>query len=224
MKSRLLGVLCACLFIFVATSTNANLVSRLGGQAVYDTDFDITWIADANLAASNTFGTAGINVSGAMNWTKVNTWIGNLNAANYLGFNDWSLPVTPQPDATCSSQTGGVPPQDVGSGCTGSDMGHLFNVEGVSAATPGLFSNVQSVVYWSGTEFAPDPNRRVELQLLQRPPGRQQQAQQRLRVGCSPGRCQRCASTRSSVVVRQWFVGSARFGKTQALTLDHLVI
>ncbi len=36
-------------------------------------------------------------------------------------------------------------------------MGHLFNVEGVTSAMPGLFTNVVASFYWSGTEFAPDP-------------------------------------------------------------------
>ena len=34
-------------------------------------------------------------------------------------------------------------------------MGHLANVDGVTQAAPGLFSNVQNF-YWSGTELAPD--------------------------------------------------------------------
>ena len=33
-------------------------------------------------------------------------------------------------------------------------MGHLFNVDGISASSPDLFTNVQSNYYWSGTEFA----------------------------------------------------------------------
>lgn len=36
-----------------------------------------------------------------------------------------------------------------------------------------LFSNVQSADYWSGTEFAPAPSRRVELRRRQRLPGPQ---------------------------------------------------
>ena len=35
-------------------------------------------------------------------------------------------------------------------------MGHLFNIEGITVAAPGPFSNLQGAdVYWSGTEFAP---------------------------------------------------------------------
>jgi hypothetical protein len=80
-----------------SVSANAALISRLGGQAVYDTDFNITWIADANLAASNTFGVAGINASGGMSWSTANSWIAAMNAdggTGYLGFNDWRLPTT----------------------------------------------------------------------------------------------------------------------------------
>jgi len=34
-------------------------------------------------------------------------------------------------------------------------MGCLYNKENVTAATPGLFSNVQSDGYWSSTVYAP---------------------------------------------------------------------
>ena len=93
-----------------------------------------------------------------MSWFTANDWIAGMNTATYLGFSDWRLPTTTQPDATCSVQNiGGVAGQGGGSGCTGSEMGHLSNVEGVPFAAPGLFDNVQAAFYWSGTEFAPDP-------------------------------------------------------------------
>ena len=37
-------------------------------------------------------------------------------------------------------------------------MGHLSNVEGISAASPGPFNNVIASGYWSGTDYAPDTN------------------------------------------------------------------
>ena len=85
-------------------------------------------MANANLAASNTFGVACINANGSMNWNTANDWIAAMNADGgngYLGINNWGLPITTQPDATCNTQSGG---QGVGTGCTGSEMGHLFNV------------------------------------------------------------------------------------------------
>ncbi|MDP2784861.1 MAG: DUF1566 domain-containing protein [Sulfurimicrobium sp.] len=142
-----------------ATGANANLMPALGGQVVNDTDLNITWLANANLAASNTFGVGGINPDGMMIWGTAQSWIGAMNASNggagYLGYSDWRLPTS----ETCW----GYP-------CTGSEMGHLFYTElggvpgaGSSILTSSdpdlaLFQNVQSFNYWSGTEYAPYPN------------------------------------------------------------------
>ena len=175
--------------LFMSLSANAALITRLGGQAVYDTDLDITWIADANLATGNTFGLAtgvslgthpsdssGVNGTinadnGIMNWPGALFWIDAMNAANYLGFNDWRLPTTPQPDASCDSQFDGGSGdlRSGGTNCTGSEMGHLFHTElggvaGSSILTSGdpdlaLFTTIQTLgAYWSRTEFAPDPS------------------------------------------------------------------
>jgi hypothetical protein len=172
-KSRLLGALCAAVFSFITLPAQAALVSVLGGAAVYDTDRNISWISNANLALTNQFGltlsasendpTANtVGSTGKMTWDNAVAWIAGMNSANYLGFNNWSLPDTPQPDASCGSQLdpggGGFPLQGYGLGCTGSDMGHLYNVEGVTAVSPGLFSNVQSNYYWSSTQFAISTN------------------------------------------------------------------
>ncbi len=43
-------------------------------------------------------------------------------------------------------------------GCSDNEMGFLFWEEGITGASPGVFSNVQSILYWSGTEYAPDPS------------------------------------------------------------------
>ena len=149
MKNLLTGIL-LCLSLSVL-SANAALISRLGGQAVYDTDFNITWLADANLAASNAFGVPsmssyGISPYGFMNWGAAQNWIGAMNAAKYLGFNNWRLP---SPD-TC-----------VGFNCSGSEMGHLFynelggvmnqNISTIHNDAFALFQNLQSLGYfWSG--------------------------------------------------------------------------
>lgn len=152
----------AALSLLLASSAQAALVSRLGGQAVYDTDFDITWLADANLAASNTFGVSGITDGGQMSWTTANEWIAAMNTANYLGYSDWRLPATLQPDPSCRTQSGG---DSFGYNCTGSEMGHLFYDElGGVASYPismthndnhDLFSIVQPAPYWSGTSYVP---------------------------------------------------------------------
>ncbi|TXT26350.1 MAG: hypothetical protein FD134_594 [Gallionellaceae bacterium] len=143
--------------LFSAASANAALTLTLGGQGVYDTDLNITWLRDANLAVSNTFGVGGINpagtpgifapidIGGTMKWNTAQSWLAAMNANNYLGFSDWRLPTT----------SGGCN----GFNCTGSEMGHLFyNELGgtagssiLSSSDPdlALFQNVQPYIYWS---------------------------------------------------------------------------
>jgi hypothetical protein len=123
-------------------------------QAYFDTVLNITWVADANLSM-----TSGYSPTGMMTWSAAQTWIGSLNTANYLGVSDWRLPITPQPDASCSMQFNpgsGFPLQGSGTNCTGSEMGYLYNVEGISFATPGPFTHLNSY-YWSVTQYAPNP-------------------------------------------------------------------
>jgi len=155
------------LWLGLVATANAALISRLSGAAVYDTDLDITWLANANLAQTNTFSVSGINAgTGAMSWTTAQSWIDAMNVANYLGFNDWRRPVTLNPDLSCSQANA------TGSGCTGSEMGHLFYVElggtagrNITTSTDpdlALFSNIRAV-YASGTEFTPSPTNAWEF-------------------------------------------------------------
>lgn len=123
--------------LLLCLDAQAALLSRLGGAAVYDTDLDITWIADANLAASNSFGldydvelgtfdmgtiivggneatlsgTSIIHADGTMNWGGALEWVSAMNAANYLGVSDWRLP--------------NISSECYGHLCSDSEMGHL---------------------------------------------------------------------------------------------------
>ena len=149
------GVVSLALLTSVAVGpAGAALIDRgafadgFGGTVnlIYDTDLDITWLGDANFAQ-----TSGFDGNGKMDWTTATGWAGGLTVG---GYTDWRLPTTTQPDASCSFQSGG---NGYGLGCTGSEMGHLYNVEGITAAAPGLlFDNVGGGIngYWSGTEFA----------------------------------------------------------------------
>ena len=147
-KTLVFGLGLACVS---ANTAQASLVDR-GGGMIYDTDFNITWLADANYAM-----TSGYDADGLMTWSGAMTWAGNLS---YGGYTDWRLPTTLQPDATCS---GGVGSISTGTNCTGSEMGHLFYTElggvaGQSITTThntnyGLFTNFQTdLAYWSATE------------------------------------------------------------------------
>lgn len=87
------------LSLFVSLATQAALFGRnLDGnsvtfEAVYDDVLNITWLADANLAASNTFGVLDASAGGFMAWSTAESFIGAMNAENggagYLGVNTW---------------------------------------------------------------------------------------------------------------------------------------
>jgi len=131
------------------STANAALVGRLaateGGadyQAYYDTEADLTWLANAGATGRLSPGNAAL-------------WATRLNVDGVTG---WRLPDTLQPDASCDRKSSDG--DDFGYNCTGSEMGNLYyNVLGGSAlislatshnANYDLFSNIQSGFYWSG--------------------------------------------------------------------------
>ncbi|MBI4937303.1 MAG: DUF1566 domain-containing protein [Nitrosomonadales bacterium] len=145
--------------LFSANGAHAALTLTLGGNGVYDSDLNITWLANANLAASNTFGASNIEVGGRMSWNAAQSWIGAMNAANYLGYNDWRLPNAWDPATYCNGY-------NYGYNCNTSELGHLFyhELSGtagssiLSSSDPdlALFQNVQSFIYWSDVGYAPN--------------------------------------------------------------------
>ena len=134
----------AVLALSVSTGAQASLWARTGGM-VYDDVNKITWAADANLAQ-----TSGYDADGKMTWSEAVAWADQLTLG---GFTDWSLPTT-VPAVTGYNQKG-------------SQMGDLFynQLGGVSSSSIttthngnyNLFTNVQSSVYWSGSEYATNP-------------------------------------------------------------------
>ncbi len=110
----------------------------------------------------------------ALTWDAAVLWADTLV---YGGYNDWRLPTLNPSDTTCSKNFdpgGSFGLQYLGTGCTGGELSHLFVTDlGNQAFTSvldqvgdtaeqianlALFSNVQSFVYWSGTEYAPSPS------------------------------------------------------------------
>ena len=154
-KSSRLYFLGTCFFIFhIFAPAHAALISGWGGQVVYDTDLDITWLADANAGAGSAFeSSAG---SGLMTWANAKAWASTLVVG---GFTNWRLPVSPAVDPTCADQSGVQ--GSAGYNCTGGEFGHLYydelgaTVSGLwTTADPdklALFSNVQGNFYWTGS-------------------------------------------------------------------------
>ena len=119
---------------------------------IYDTDLNITWLSNANLAATNTFGVGGINADGRMIWTTAESWVTAMDTASYLGFTNWRLPTALNTDGTgpclgynCGSELGYLFYQELG-GVTDQSLITTHNANFL------LFSNIQGNTYWSGTK------------------------------------------------------------------------
>jgi hypothetical protein len=127
-KSCLIGVVCAALLSFITVSANAALIDR-GGGLIYDTDLNITWLADANYAMTSGYiGTIStVYNDGRMTQQQAVDWAAQLS---FGGFDEWRLPSTPVFDPTCSLQSSasGID-YSYGYGCTGGEMSHLYHVE-----------------------------------------------------------------------------------------------
>jgi hypothetical protein len=128
------------------TGAHAALVDR-GSGLIYDDARNITWLSPNELSA---YSTAPISPG----WAAANDW---ANGVVYAGFDDWRLPATVYPDATCE-----VAASAIGANCTGSELGHLFyEVFGGTALQPlpasanlALLPVNSLAPYWSSTPSA----------------------------------------------------------------------
>jgi hypothetical protein len=144
-----------------------TLVPSADGTTVYDATKNVTWLADADLPASNQFGIplcpggrsqVCINSSGSMRYDAAVAWIAAMNAGAYLGHSDWRLPATLPKDRTCAKI--GANEDTFGFGCTGSPLASLYSrlgfgapnsVQPAAKQTAGPISNLQPYLYWSRT-------------------------------------------------------------------------
>ena len=94
------------------------------GTTVYDPIAQVTWLADANLAAQPNVWCRGHQprrLDGSLDGTPLGQGYESSDGGHgYLGRTDWDLPETGPPDPSCSMK--GI----TGFGCTGSAMGLLF--------------------------------------------------------------------------------------------------
>jgi hypothetical protein len=142
-KSRLLSAVCSSVLTLVFTSANAAVAQPLQPrdldgniatiEAFYDMNLDITWAADANLNGIDT-------------WNNQVAWVTGLTIGTVSG---WRLPSADVDGdgSLVNCQGGGV------SGCADNEMGYLYWEEGITAAAPGPFNNIQPNSYWTSTEI-----------------------------------------------------------------------
>jgi hypothetical protein len=135
-------------------------------KTVYDPVNHITWLADANLAATNRFGIplcdwSGaepcVNPSGSMTYASAVAWIAAMNKAKYQGSSEWQMPTTPPDDLHCPHK--GSMGNRFGFGCIESAFGSLFYLSlglkapntavPVPSSSAGPFENFQPYLYWS---------------------------------------------------------------------------
>jgi len=72
--------------IFLTTTANATLEFRLGGKAVYDSNQNITWLADPSVASPNVFDNGKSNNDGFVTHSNAFGWLANLNVAGVTGW------------------------------------------------------------------------------------------------------------------------------------------
>ena len=140
---------------------------------MYDSSNNVTWLAGANLPATDRFGIPlcngsnpgvqiCVNASGSMNYRAAAAWVEAMNAANYLGHSDWQLPTTPMTDKSC----GKVGPNggSFGFGCTLGALASMYNALGlkspatavpVPVSSAGPFHSIQPYLYWSQSTAGP---------------------------------------------------------------------
>jgi hypothetical protein len=126
------------------TEAGATPILSSDGMTVYDTVGGVTWLQNGDLAAnanyyfgvkpcSATKTSDCINQSGSMDYQAAKDWISGMNAADFLGHNNWQLPATPPTDGGCSGI--GSQNDNFAFGCSGSAMGSLYYTTlGLSAA------------------------------------------------------------------------------------------
>jgi hypothetical protein len=132
-----------------------SVVIADSGGVIHDTPHVFDPTGTYTLSASD-FNTS----AGTMDYWGARAWVNYLNATNYGGSNTWVLPTAVDTSSAsgCGASCGNTPAQ------SSSQMAQLFygglgQVAGSSITTThnanySLFSNVQSSLYWSGTEYA----------------------------------------------------------------------
>jgi len=153
-------VLFSMVMIFLSVGTSNASLTTIGTATYMGSDYNLIYEDDS--------------IDGGLVWldytNDTDIWQNHMNWASGLGSNltvdldpgystdidwgiDWRLPLT-------QNQTSGY-------NQTGSEMGHLYyeSLGNVGYSDPGWglnnvgdFNNVQSLTYWSGTEYSPIPD------------------------------------------------------------------
>jgi len=129
------------ILLFVAGSLQAALVDR-GGGFIYDDVLDLTWTQNANIRG------------GGASWDDQMAWAASLSiydSVRDVTWDDWRLP-----SMKISYSPSDVDPVDCAVvselECRDNEYGYMYYQNGVTLASPGLFTGL-GYVYWSDTYF-----------------------------------------------------------------------
>lgn len=141
-------------FVVLPVSVNAALIERLGGLAYYDTELDITWLANANAAAGSAFDNGLSPVDGRMTWASAMSWAASLTIG---GVSNWRVASMNLDEDSLVFNCSGAPAESEAD-CKDNEYDHLFSYTGISASSPGPFTGIQSDNrYWSSSERPSNP-------------------------------------------------------------------
>ena len=168
-------VLLFAVLVLACRPASAELIDR-GNGLIYDTDQNLTWLKDANYAATQYFRSGGRrgDQDGLMEWATANAWARSLFVG---GYNDWRLPAILDLSGTgCDFAYTGT---DCGynTDVTVSEISYMFhkNLGNVSVfdetgklrggtnridwglVNHGPFKNLYNGPYWTSVELSPYP-------------------------------------------------------------------
>ena len=149
-------IILGALLMLAIGSAQAALIGRLpatlGGndyQAYYDDQFDITWIADASYALSESYGWSINQPTGTMTAANAASWVNDIS---FAGFSSWRLP-TMDKDSDGNIEDCRL---TWSSACYDNEFYSLKGYVNFGATEPMFsdhfgFSNVYNQNYWSST-------------------------------------------------------------------------
>ncbi len=151
MKINVSTMLCAGILSVFSFSSSATLIPRLGGQAVYDSDLDVTWLTDANIYPNvlrpqivQQLLDHNVHPSQISDMYPDTPYIPGYGFSNDSRFDilghQWRIPTALIPDRSCTNSDGSSYPAlsefhldtpldraySGGYNCTGGELGHLF--------------------------------------------------------------------------------------------------
>jgi hypothetical protein len=127
-----LALVTSLLLMFAAVSSNAALISRLDGQAYFDDELEVTWIANAN-------------INGRSTWNNQMAWAASLEIDGVTGWRLASMDVNGDGTILDCRVNGPVD-------CKDNELSYMSYYNHITPGSPGQFSNLVNSRYWSNVE------------------------------------------------------------------------